>query len=223
MSVQRLVGGDLFCCHRALSKIGIGEWHRALYSLILMLKVVRLVDPAWSPSEIWIDSKAAPARFEAIEALGAVARFEHDCTGFLVPESMLALPVSKIPTAQHEQEVDGDQLWSSSPANTYAKALQQMLRSYASDGWLSIEDASEAANTSVRTLQRRLSAEQTTYSRVVDDTRAAMAGEWLETTDATIVEIAHQLGYKNQGDFTRAFRRWSGVSPSEFRRQRQRT
>jgi AraC-like DNA-binding protein len=49
-----------------------------------------------------------------------------------------------------------------------------------------------------------------------------MAGELLATTDASIAEIANQLGYEYQGDFTRAFYRWAGVSPSQFRRQRRR-
>ena len=210
-------GGDLLFCHRELSEIGIGEWHRALYTLAWMIKIVRLVAPAWSPAEVWLDAKATPERFDAIESLGTVARFGHDCTGFLVPASMLALAPSGGP-ASDDRFNGRNQL--TAPARSYAGALGQMLRSYASDGWLTIEAASEAANTSVRTMQRRLSAEQTTYSRVVEDTRANMAGDLLETTRATIAETAHQLGYKNQGDFTRAFRRWAGVSPSEFRRRR---
>jgi len=92
-----------------------------------------------------------------------------------------------------------------------------MIQAYASDGWLSVEDASEITNTSVRTLQRRLPAEQATYSGVIEHTRAEMAGELLESTSATIVEIANHPGYEYQGDFTRAFRRWAGGSPSEFR------
>ena len=68
--------------------------------------------------------------------------------------------------------------------------------------------------------QRRLALEEETFSGLVERTRAEMAGELLETTDAPISEIARQLGYANQGNFTRAFHRWAGVSPSAFRRQR---
>jgi AraC-like DNA-binding protein len=50
-----------------------------------------------------------------------------------------------------------------------------------------------------------------------------MAGELLESTDATMSEIANQLGYIHQGDFTPAFRRWAAEPSSEFRRQRLRT
>jgi AraC-like DNA-binding protein len=47
-----------------------------------------------------------------------------------------------------------------------------------------------------------------------------MAGELLETTDATIADISKYLGYRNQGNFTRAFRRWAGVTPRQHRQQR---
>jgi AraC-like DNA-binding protein len=95
-----------------------------------------------------------------------------------------------------------------------------MIRSYADDRWLGIEQASEAANTSVRTMQRRLSAQQKNYSSIIQETRAEMAGDLLEGTDASMAEIAHMLGYRHQGDFTHAFRRWAKVSPSEFRKHR---
>jgi AraC-like DNA-binding protein len=44
-----------------------------------------------------------------------------------------------------------------------------------------------------------------------------MARELLEDTEATMSEIAEQLGYSDQGNFTRAFHRWASVSPTEFR------
>jgi AraC-like DNA-binding protein len=47
-----------------------------------------------------------------------------------------------------------------------------------------------------------------------------IAGELVEGTDTPQSEIAHQLGYTNQFNFSRAFRRWAGVSPNAFRRQR---
>lgn len=233
IDLHPLPGGHLWFCCRALSKFGPSEWHRGLYTLSVMLNVVRLADPAWSPAEIWIDGKAAPHKVEAIESLGSVAHFEKPNTGFLVPASMLALPIARSPVVkspiakssveQKGPDANGDQLWSTSPAKTYAEAVKQVIRSYASECWLGIKQASEVASTSVRTMQRRLSAEQTAYSSVLEQIRAEMAGELLENTDATVGEIAHELGYRHHGDFTRAFCRWAGVSPSEFRRQRRRT
>jgi AraC-like DNA-binding protein len=50
-----------------------------------------------------------------------------------------------------------------------------------------------------------------------------MAGDLLENTDAPILEIANQLGYRNQSHFTRAFQRWAELSPSQFRKYRSMT
>ena len=71
-------------------------------------------------------------------------------------------------------------------------------------------------------MQRRLSAEHKTYSEVREETRAEAAGNLLENTDATIFETSEQLGYSDQSHFTRAFRCWAAVSPTEFRAQRRR-
>jgi AraC-like DNA-binding protein len=130
---------------------------------------------------------------------------------------MLALPVTKNSAQGEELGVD---LWSTAPLETDAESLQQMIRTYARDRWLSVDQASEVTNTSVRTLQRRLSMEQKTYSNLVQQCRAEMAGDLLETSDAPIAEIAHQPGYRNQNHFARAFRRWAKVLPSKFRKHR---
>ena len=215
--------GGLLFTHRVLTEVVPGEWHRALYTLAWMLKAIRLADSAFAPSEIWIDAKAARERAEVIESLGAAPRFGQPCSGFLIPAELLALPVTEQPAKDGERFSVPSQRPSARPPASYAEALKAMLRVYAADGWLSIEAASEVADTSVRTMQRRLSGEQTSFSRVLEETRAELAGELLETTSAAINAIARQLGYKNQGDFTRAFRRWSGVSPSQYREQRARS
>jgi AraC-like DNA-binding protein len=72
----------------------------------------------------------------------------------------------------------------------------------------------------VRTLQRRIALEQQTFSGLLEQTRAEMAGDLLERPDRSVSEIAHDLGFTQQANFTRAFRRWAGGSPSQFRQQR---
>lgn len=209
--------GDLWFGLRLQSYTEPGDWHNNLYIIALMLKTIQLANPNWSPSEILIGSKATRERYESIEMLESTVRFEQNDTGFLIPESMLALPVTNN-TAQGKN-IDVD-LWPTAPTGTYGESLKQMIRSYASDFWLNIDQASEVTNTSVRTLQRRLSTEHNTYSNLVRECRAEMAGDLLENTDAAIAEIAHQLGYGNQGNFTRAFYHWAKVAPSEFRKHR---
>jgi len=209
--------GDLWFGHRMLSQELLDSWHSNLYVLGWKLKAVRLADPAWSPVEILIRSKATQERCEAIEMTGSTARLEQTSTGFMVPASMLALPVAKNSAQGVNKDVKpGPTLI----PNSYAKSLKQVIRTYASDGWLSVDEVSEVTGQSARTLQRRLSMEQDSYSHLVQQCRLEMAGDLLENSNASIKDIAHQLGYSNQGNFTRAFYRWAKVLPSEFRKHR---
>lgn len=77
----------------------------------------------------------------------------------------------------------------------------------------------ELADTSVRTLQRRLGELGISYSEVVDRARFDVASRLLTETDATSVEIAHAIAYSDQSHFARAFRRLTGISPHEYRAQ----
>jgi len=218
IELTKLNSGDYYLCHHFQHSSEHELWHSDLYILQWTIKLVRLVDAAWAPNTVWISSTDSKERCEVLESLGAaVPRFGSHCTGFVVQRSMLSKPLTKSLIDDPSTTVEGDVLLTSRPAETYAESLKQLLNSYASDGWLGIAQASEVTGTSRRTMQRRLAAEKTTYTRVVDDTRSELAASLLEDTNAGIDEIASCLGYTKQANFTRAFRRWSGVSPSEFR------
>ena len=70
---------------------------------------------------------------------------------------------------------------------------------------------------SPRTLQRRLTDEDTTFQAVLDHTRLALARHYLDRPDVTIAEIAFLLGYDEPSSFYRAFHRWSGITPQQAR------
>jgi AraC-like DNA-binding protein len=72
----------------------------------------------------------------------------------------------------------------------------------------------------VRTLQRRLREEGTTFGDVVDEARRELALAHLSAPQPTIGEIAFLLGFSEPSAFHRAFRRWTGTTPSEYRRSR---
>ena len=69
----------------------------------------------------------------------------------------------------------------------------------------------------VRTLQRRLSVAGLSHEVLVAQTRFATAAAVLEQTNAKILDLALDLGYSDHANFTRAFRRWAGCSPHEYR------
>ena len=195
-----------------------GEWQAELCLLMWMLKVVRLVDPNWSPTEIWCYAGGTPDRFRALESLTARPRFNQSCTGFPIPASMLALPLQRCGRRAETEEV---LLWSTAPSESTSGAVNQLIQAYADDRWLTIQEASDALGLHPRALQRRLAAEDKTFSAILEEARAEVAGRLLEDTDASVCEIARRVGYSDSSNFNRAFRRWAAVLPSEFRAQRQ--
>jgi AraC-like DNA-binding protein len=82
----------------------------------------------------------------------------------------------------------------------------------------SVDEAASDLHMSSRTLKRKLQQLGTSYQKILDDLRKGLAVEYLTQTEITVDDIAVQLGYSDASNFARAFRRWTGRSPSDYRR-----
>lgn len=69
----------------------------------------------------------------------------------------------------------------------------------------------------VRTFRRKLSEAGTTYQAILDSVRQDLAKEYLKSTGWTVPEIAEMLGYTETGNFKRAFKRWTHLTPTQYR------
>lgn len=76
---------------------------------------------------------------------------------------------------------------------------------------------------SERTLKRRLQEENASFQNLVDQVRLERAREFLTGTGMNLNQIADVLGYADAANFTRAFKRWTSVSPSQYRIAEQRS
>jgi len=85
------------------------------------------------------------------------------------------------------------------------------------DRTFDVDTIAETLGMSRRSLQRALAREGASYSQVLTEARVHRAADWLETTDKPIAEIAFDLGYTDASNFTRAFRRQTGLPPQTFR------
>lgn len=81
----------------------------------------------------------------------------------------------------------------------------------------SMQDVAAALSIPERTLRRRLSSMNTSYSLILQEVRRGLAETALTETDCTIDEIAAMLGYTETTNFRHAFRRWIGKSPHAYR------
>lgn len=84
--------------------------------------------------------------------------------------------------------------------------------------YLNIESVANQLHMSDRTLKRQLAAEGTSFSSLVDEVRYRHATSLLSRTDYSLEQIADELGYSDVANFSRAFKRWSGRSPSSWRK-----
>ena len=73
---------------------------------------------------------------------------------------------------------------------------------------------------SPRSLQRRLDEAGTSFAEILDTAREERAKVFLRAGDVSIAEVSWLLGFAEQSAFTRAFRRWTGRAPTEWRRER---
>ena len=92
------------------------------------------------------------------------------------------------------------------------------LLTHSEQHYLSIETVAEKLHMSDRTLKRQLATEGTSFSTIVDEVRYRHATSLLSRTDYTLEQIADELGYSDVANFSRAFKRWSGRSPSNWRK-----
>jgi AraC-like DNA-binding protein len=70
---------------------------------------------------------------------------------------------------------------------------------------------------SLRGLQRKLRDEGTNFKQLLEDTRQELACQYLKQSELSLGEVTYLLGFSDQSNFTRAFKRWMGLAPSEYR------
>jgi AraC-like DNA-binding protein len=192
-----------------LDGIPISEWTQ----VSVLIEVIRTVaGKTWTPDEIRFRSgfKACNAAHEANPNTRFIRRSKH--TSILVPSSILAIskPVCRMaPTLDCALSADHDTIGQ----------LKRLLRPYLRAAAPNINLFAEVAGTSPRTLQRKLSQYGTSYSKLIETTRFEMASEMLQDPEIQLIDVAMTLGYENQSNFGRSFRRIAGISPGKYRSQ----
>jgi AraC-like DNA-binding protein len=99
-------------------------------------------------------------------------------------------------------------------ATEVRRLLVQMLPSGKSDQ----DTVANRLYRSTSTLQRQLSAEGTSYRDILETTRRGLAEKYLKDGDYSQAEIAYMVGFSDQSNFARAFKRWTGMSPGQFQK-----
>ncbi|TVP52718.1 MAG: AraC family transcriptional regulator [Halomonadaceae bacterium] len=98
-----------------------------------------------------------------------------------------------------------------------SQRLTLWLETQLPDGDPGLARAAEAFHLSTRSLQRQLTSENLTWNRLLENTRKSLAERHLQTPNMSVTQLAFLLGFSDVSAFSRAFRKWFGVSPRAYR------
>lgn len=194
------------------------ECHTGMYAMETILQLIRsYLGEGWNPRKIGAPYESAYRTdirkwmpHSAVEFTGNSWFIEIDKT---------LLGSGKFECRQHadanSMELD-DQLEPVSSASM-TEAMIRIIQSYLPHEFLSIEQLAELLGITTRTLQRRLEAEGTSYSSVASLARLSWAKNRLKNTDDRVIDISLSAGYASHACFSRAFKLYSGLAPTELR------
>lgn len=144
-------------------------------------------------------------------------RFGQPANRLVFPAALLDLPLvnadplaSQLARGELEREL-------STVADAGVPGLVRAAITARRDSLPDLAEVARALHLSPRSVKRKLAEHGTTFSDILEDVRRERALLLLANRDLTIGEIATRLGYSEQPNFTRAFRRWTGMTPAAYR------
>jgi AraC-like DNA-binding protein len=197
--------------------IGVGRAQIDAYGLLIFIDAVRLAaGPDWRPKRASLDAAAGdPLNCEALSEAAMNRRVNH--VSFDIPRAYLGLPVSNRNRSRPTELVQDGLLERGAPRETLTESICQTIAAGLGTRIPTINQVAQMAGLSVSTLQRRLRDEGLVYGDLVDRIRYREAQEQLDDRSKPMSEIARHLGYAHAANFTHAFRRWTGVTPTSYR------
>ena len=163
-------------------------------------------------------SEPESARDEFLSYFRCPLRFGEPVASMTFPTEVLD---RRLPAGNRELALSLDRTLGDYASKLQRDDIVSRTKSVISDNLSSGNYTSEVVaaelNISPRSLQRKLAAEGTAYRKLVDSVRQELAESFLGEGSFTLEEISYLLGFSSQAAFSRAFKRWTGLTPREFR------
>ena len=185
-----------------------------LYDLQFFLILVQsAAGKAWRPPAVYLQCDSLPEGIAKNEISTGDIHFSSTMTAIAIPEALMAMPMRNycfFTTMDTEIKHNGR------GQPDFTTSLRLLLSGYL-DERLTVSDCADLVGMSGRTLQRRLAEHETSLHELLDQTRFDTAKQLLRDESISVSNICYELGYENPANFTRAFRRWAGVTPRQHR------
>jgi len=166
---------------------------------------VELTCPATVHPEAYREALRAPVTFDA-----AVGTIYFDKASLRAPLPLGAPDVAKATDRIAEQYIE------LLDPHKVASQVRRLLITLLPSGKADQELVSSRLNRSMSTLQRQLQAEGLSYRDILESTRRSLAENYLRDNRHSIAQIAYLLGFSDQSNFSRAFNRWTAMSPKQY-------
>jgi len=193
----------------------------AMYSLGIYAFLLRTAAPeAWSQVELSVEAEAGAIKGDLSDVVETTVAYGAPANMLRFPTALLSRPFCRAEPA------DGDAIARLSAAladkrrrTPMAERTREMIFSEMSDGLLSQEHIARELGVSSRTLRRKLEAENLSFQALLDECRMRVAAlEFRARRSVSLSEVALKLGYSEHSTFSRAFGRWAGMAPQDYRR-----
>ncbi len=164
-----------------------------------------------------------PRNLELLRAtFGAPLHFDQPVSALRYDRKLLDNPQLHVSTRFYDavaQEFSARFSTDASVSDAFSLGLHTAIRRQLPTGGCSIDSIAGDMNVSRRTLQRRLRERDTNFQQLLQGVKSSLARKYLEDRSLSIIEIALLLGYGDPSSFSAAFKSWSGLTPTEYRRQ----
>jgi len=193
-------------------------------AVAVMFNILRaLCGPDWKPVEVQFAHRKPDDLRPFQQFFRVPMRFDAEQNGVVFTADWLQRPVAGADAELRsllQQQIDALE---AAHGGDFQEQVRALLRSALLAGHASANQIAELFSMHARTLSRRLNACGTSFQLLVDEGRFEIARQMLENTDVEIKQIAVMLEYADASAFARAFRRWSGATPSQWRASAERS
>ncbi|MET0595868.1 MAG: AraC family transcriptional regulator ligand-binding domain-containing protein [Polyangiaceae bacterium] len=221
--VLRTLPDDKLTLLEHLAEFGSGNVAAYMRELSVAILAVRMRNWGASPPlAVWLPHAPLGPLEEYRRVLQCDVRFESPRSGVVIDDAILDAPrEGSDPRLANLLQAHADTLLARVPAEaTFAQQVRGAVVAELREGEPDIAKVARRLATSARSLQRRLQEEGSSFRGMVDATRHELADVYLGEKHLSIADIAYLLGYSEPPAFIRAYKRWTGRTPSSADRRR---
>jgi AraC-like DNA-binding protein len=186
-----------------------------------ILNIMReLCGPDFKATEAWF-GHPRPANVEPFRSFFQVhLRFDAEIYGLVFSSSWLPRPLPATEPELMKLLQERVEEFEQHHGSDFPEQVQSVMRTALAFDQVTADRLAAMFGMHVRTYHRRLRAHGTSQQELLDRTRFAVACQLLESPTRVLPEISELLGYAEPRSFIRAFRRWSGLTPARWRKER---